>query len=454
MIGLDGPAEGLAATALTVGILVPPFLLAWRRTDPLAAGAAVLAAAVTTSLAGTIAVITRTPSTPWLVLAVPALYVAAFELRRRRPHDASEPRSRWSVAGPAAAITSAAAVVPVLQPPVGWDARSIWYFHASWFGRDVPYGELAREAPFSHPDYPPWSASFGGFAWLFADARNDWVPQFATALLTVVAVVVLAVMVASVASSRRSAAAWSAATALAAVSLVGTNGFDGYVDTVAAVLVTVVILGAALDDADPLVLVVAAASAALAKNEALLFLVGVALPLHVLSGRLRIGRGARVLAPGLGAGVIWAVSIRTYDLDLESWQLANVLPWSTDWTGRLGATVGTLAGLSTLHGAVLLWAGALLFALSGNPRARRLALVTGVGAVGLLGVITLGFLMSPQSGVDGLQGHLDYAADRLALHPAILLSAGSLATAAAALRPATAPVPSADSVEDHGLLAP
>jgi len=70
----------------------------------------------------------------------------------------------------------------VVAPVIGWDARSIWLFHAKWLIENEPYAEYQRTSIFlfSHPDYPiAGSSSLSFFGELADSSYQSMVRGFA-----------------------------------------------------------------------------------------------------------------------------------------------------------------------------------------------------------------------------------------------------------------------------------
>lgn len=424
MIDPQGSTGALSAVVIALAVLVPGCLALLGRRDPLGVLLAVIGSALVTSAAGLLAVLTRTPTRPWFIVAAVAVVGGGFVRR----HVVTTPRHAapwWLAVAPISVATLAA--LPVLtRAPVQWDARSIWFFHASWFASaDVAYTDLATAEAFSHPDYPPLAPSLGGFAWFFGDGRNDWTPQLTTGALTLAGIGLLVTIVATGVADRRVQAATVAALSLVAIATIQGNGFDGYVDGTAALLLAVVIMSTVLDDVDPTTTVLAALALALVKNEAFLFLLVVVVPLHLVSRR-----SVRPLAPAIAAGLAWVVAIRLPGLDLESWQIENALPWSTGFSGRLADVAAAITGESSLRAAALSWAGAALLAGTGSSGpAKRIVAFTGAAGAAMVVVLVGVYLATPSD----LSWHLDASVDRLVINPALVLGAGAVAAAARAL---------------------
>ena len=426
MINLSDSMYGLTIAVSAALVLVPGVMMVMRRRDPLGLCLSFLGSAAVTAVVGIVSVIVRTPARPWLLVAVPLVYfLGMFRLGRLKWATRwGGNNDRFALFG--SAIVGLSAAVFLVRAPVEWDTRSIWFFHASWFANATTvYGEfpLVERFPDSHVDYPPLMPSFGAFAWLFGDPRNDWIVQSAAALLTLSAIGVLSIIVARATASARGRVLAAGATAFAALAAIRGNGLNGYVDGLVAVLVSILTIAAFRRDDPPLVLV-AAVALALAKNEGYAFLVVVILPLFLLRGR-----SVRPLLPGLGIGLIWAPAIRAMGPALESWQPLNALPWSPDFGVRLDGIVRAVLSDPIMIISLVLWVGALLRSFAKRASPETLVTVGGMGAVAgaLLLVIVVMYLATPHDALPkDLGWHLKTSVNRLLMHPALVLVTGAI----------------------------
>ncbi len=426
MINLSDSLYGLTIAVSAAIVLVPGVMMIMRRRDPLGLCLSILGSGVVTALVGVVSVIIRTPAKPWLLAAVPLVYVIGmFRLSRLKWVTRwGGNNDRFALFG--SAIVGLSAAVFLVRAPVGWDARSIWFFHASWFAdASTVYGEfpLVERYPHSHMDYPPLTASFGAFAWLFGELRNDWIVQSATALITLAAIGVLSIIVARAATSARGRMLAAGATTFAALGVIRGNGLNGHVDGLVAVLVSILAIAAFRRDDPPLVMITALALA-LAKNEGYAFLVVVVLPLYLLRGR-----SIRSLLPGIGIGLIWVVAIRATGSVLESWQPFNTLPWSPEFGARLEAIVRAMLSDPMLLASIALWVGTLILVFAKRTSHKTRVTVGGMGAVAgaLLLVIVVMYLATPHDTLPrNLGWHLFTSVDRLVMHPTLVLVTGAI----------------------------
>lgn len=416
---------GLVVAVVTV-LLAPGVLAVLGRRDPAGVCLGVLGGALMTGVAALISVVTDTPTMPWYMVAVAATYVAAIFIRTRHrmPLDGWRASGdQWAFMG-AAAMTLPAAAIALRAPVIG-DARWIWFFHASWFADpSFVHSDLTLAHQFAHPDYPPFGASFGGLALLIGDQGNDWIPQIATALLAVSATVLVAIVVSRAMVDRRWRMVTGAATAMVLFGVVAPRSFDGYMDGLLAVLMALAVI-MALGDHDAQVATIAIAAAAITKNEGLMYVVVILVPLYWFARR-----SIRLVLPGLALGLSWAVAIRLF-VDTEPWVLANIAPWSTRFGERLGMIAEAVTVQPRLGIGIAIWVGAAIGVVAaGRWVASKTVLVgTAAAAFAAVGLVVVVYLASPY-GIDAdaldLAWHLRTSMPRVLLTPAAILAAGGL----------------------------
>jgi hypothetical protein len=278
---------------------------------------------VTSAIGASVATLTGTSVVLWVVGAALATNcLAALAIAGR-----SAGHTRWgsavSVRGTALLVwygVPALALLMLFRPaPIWWDARSIWWFHASWFraGGDAVRSGLTNPAvAFSHPDYPPGDPAAIAALWSITGSGKD-LPLAATttAALTALAVVVIAmVLVIEHRDSLGSDVLVTSAALLlvvAAVHLGQGYASGGYVD----VLCSALLVGAlaAFVEVDDLRAAMGAGALALAgasvtKSEGLLFGAMIVM-VAVVAAR---GRRRAVLIFGsvaLAPAVLWQVAV-------------------------------------------------------------------------------------------------------------------------------------------------
>jgi hypothetical protein len=321
------------------------------------------------------------------------------------------------------ATVASTVIVFLSRAPVRWDARSIWFFHASWFAdKTTPYAVAVASTTaygFSHLDYPPLTASIGAFAWRLGNPRNDWIPQFATGILTLACCAVLAILISRYVNSAWERLAVGLISTLLFLAIIRGNGLDGYVDGLAALLVTVLVV-MAFSAKDDQVVIIFAIAAALVKNESFVFLVAVIVPLYLLRRR-----SIRPLVPGLVMGTAWIIAIRTTGIALESWRPANAFPWSPAFGDRMITILGEIVSSPSLWLAAAIWIGALILHRTANASKATLEVLIGTGIVaGTIVAIELGmYLATPFLDV---RAHLETSVDRLLILPSMALLTGGL----------------------------
>jgi hypothetical protein len=415
----SGSLVALLAVGLACIILVPGVMFALGRGDAVGLCLGILGAAITTSCAALCALAFRTPTVTWLVIFVPLLWAVGVA-RATRHRTSSNPRG--SAFDPAAFLGAATAALStgwlLARAPVAWDGRSIWFFHASWL-RDPQTVYAAIPAAVNiHADYPPFAASFGAFAWLLADTRNDWLPQIATGVLAATACSLLAILVVRSATTNLSAALLAALGTMAFLGVTNGRSFDGYQDGLLAALVAIVAL-LAFTAWDTQIALIAAVALALTKNEGLVFLVVILIPAYLLAKR-----PIRSLMPGLVLGVAWLVGVRMAGLGSDGWILDAVLPWSGGFLDRLSTIGRAMVADPILLLALILWIGAVLAITASTSQPHLLRTVIGMGAIALalLIVEAVFYLATPAD----LTWHLTNSVDRLVLSPAMVLTAAGL----------------------------
>lgn len=298
---------------------VPLFVLTRRLISVPFAGAVLL---IASSLGATLATwlgisVVRTT----LVLMVALNVVAAWVAHRLRSTNGDAGRRSRDLGdlGLVVWFTIPALALLLVRPPdpIGWDARSIWWFHASWFrgGGDLVRESLANPLlSFSQPSYPAGNPASIATLWAITGTREDLVvAQSLTAVLSGLAIASLALVLVH---HHRAVGPIGAATLLVAVATHHAQGLAaaGYVDVLAAAsLVTA--LSAYLCLREPRLSLslgsVALAAAAVSKNEGFAFGV-VVLVLAIGAtdhGRLRTAAwGMLALIPA----VLWRLVVQLH----------------------------------------------------------------------------------------------------------------------------------------------
>jgi hypothetical protein len=110
MINGNGSSGAVLAVAAAFAVLAPGCLLLLRRRDPMGLLLAIISAAIVTSAAGLLAVITRTPTRPWFVAVVPTVYLLGV-VRRGKGAERGVP-TPWLVAATSVGAVGAACGCP------------------------------------------------------------------------------------------------------------------------------------------------------------------------------------------------------------------------------------------------------------------------------------------------------------------------------------------------------
>lgn len=329
---------------------------------PLVTGLQCTAAAVLMVVVGA-PDISGVPFALWLVLATVAAWVVAAVLLRRE----QAPLPALGVLD--LAVMYLPLLLPALlvrRPPVQWDARSIWWFHAAWIdaGPTALRDALANPAlAFSHPDYPPFSPATVAAAWTVTPGSGLWVAQVVSAVLTLsaVAVLVYAVRILVPSVSPMVARLVALAVGLGTWTVAGYAVTAGYVDhlwaaalagAVVLLLVGGAVVGPRGEQADDetrrasLVLAVLLMSvAALTKNEGLVA-VGIVAVTFTVRARHQLRVAMWVWVPVL-LGAAWTFVARAFGAssDLgDSPRIDQLLAGDLEPLERVGPTLSKLAG--------------------------------------------------------------------------------------------------------------
>jgi len=378
---------------------------------------------------------------PFALVAIAVLLVAigcaVWVLRRRETYLPAPPDGwPWAFAIPAAAI------IPLLTfrlPPVAWDARSIWWFHARFFleGGGSTVDALRNGAfEFSHPDYPPLSSAATALDWWFSGSQPLRGAQLQTTVLTVSAVIALGAVVWRLAGSRLSAAGagLGALVVLGAYGVAGVSGgalavgTSGYVDLLwaaALAAAAIALLVAPTDDADAVrigALCLAVAASTKQEGLAAAAAVGVlALLRIVVTRRFRWPTLAWIGAAFVPV-VLWLGVVVGYDVPTESRRLSELFGFESAVTDRFDPTWDAIWDRMwplLIAALVITVAGIVLFRGDAKPRGRSagglLWAVWGATTVALF----VAYLVSPLE----IGFHLVTSVERTIIGPELVLVA-------------------------------
>lgn len=285
-----------------------------------------LAGAVTLSAAGVGGTISAVLSAPLLAGVIPVLLAvngAAWWWFRR---DGVTPRrlvattrgegldAVFVVVGLFAPALVSLAYRPI--PPIGWDARSIYWFHAAWFqhGGGVVRAGIANPLfRYAHSDYPPGPPALIGSIWKVTGGEDLALARDLTFVLTALAIAGLAWLL----MGRRRTPLSMVAGMLFVMGtplLANRQAAEGYFDLLCALLVVIAVVAAREMPAStaPAVVAVSMMAASLTKGEGLAFGLVAALVLVVVAGRLRV---RLALASGLAFVPVlaWLALVKSID---------------------------------------------------------------------------------------------------------------------------------------------
>lgn len=408
--------------AAIVIVIVPGYLpaLALARSAMRAVVLASPVCVVLGGLAGLVTVLLQAPVAPIAVTVFLAANVAAGWMIRRRP-----PAARMADADPVALLLfGLAMLVLTFRPPqpIAWDARSIWWFKASWFeaGGDVVVDAVRNPImTFSHPEYPIGVPSFLGAVWGLVGGENLELAMAITAVLTAMA---LAALVATVfGRARIESASLVIPVALAGAIAMQGQGLAaaGYVDVLCGCLVALAFVGFIRDRSASAVAVVAWTASSLTKSDGLFFAVLLsAVALVVVEHRLRFAVTlavaavpalmwmgiVRLLNPDLATDVAPGGFVRLLLFDRERWtRLWDALPgvWSEMWPFLFASAVATVG---------------LVARVGRSGAAVRLAVACLTATV----LVTAGLVTVYAAGLPDVHWWLDTSLDRASVTPKAL----------------------------------
>lgn len=338
----------------------------------------------------------------------------------------------------------------VRRPPVAWDARSIWWFHAAWIDAGAATFREALGNPvfvFSHPDYPVFAPATVAGAWTVTSGSGLWVAQAVSTILTLSAVAVFAYTVRHLVPSVSPMVARfvSLGVGLSAWAVAGDGVTAGYVDhlwaaALAAAVMLLFIGGRVVgprgvvggDRPLPAAGVLALAAvlltvAALTKNEGLVAAAIVAV-VFTVRARRHLRRALLVWLP-VAVGFAWLVVARalgaTSDLS-SSPRITQLLDGDLEPLGRAGPTLSALAGQTGWFvGAAAVVSVIGVLALGQRRRALGLVGVRWPWAVvaGYTVAVVATYVVSPYA----IEWHLATSIDRVSVL-IVLVAAGIVAS--------------------------
>lgn len=444
---------------------------ALTRNPLLALAASGTTAGLSSTVAATASLVTGTALLPWALASTAAGWVVGARAigQRRRTRPQPGPASPGTAAALLTAVLAAPVLAGALAAPAAWDARSIWWFHASWFwqGGGAAADALGNLAfNWSHADYPPLAPATVASAWSVVEGGDLWFAQAVTSVQTWLACLLGALLLTGALRHRRPAATVAAAVAGAAF-VVGCFSFGeglgarGYVDLLWAATATAGAVAAlALPPGRRATCIAATcfAAAALTKGDGLVTVVAVLIPLAAL--RLGLAR-RRAALPDLGwlalaavAGLTWPLLVSRYtatgNASISRETVLDLLGGDPDSVGRARPTVETLWDLlqgTALGAAVVIGLGlALMAATRGRPRPPLAPVWLAVAAAGAFAMMAFVFV----AGVHDLGWWLMTAGQRTMTVVRCLLLAEVLLWVVIALDRLSAPNPAAGPRAEAG----
>jgi len=206
-----GLPAGFAITGrITTALLIAPLV-----TGLIAAVAGIAVAAVGGSLSLWVAIVAvASMVASWVATGRPRSWLALRSSPSRPRMAGLDGWDAVVLIGPLVILALAA-----LNPPVEWDARSIWWFHTSWFwggGSSVQPALGNAALAFSHPDYPPLVPATIAIAWRASGSSSLQLALELSTMLTMTALATLGFVVRNLVAA---ASAWWGRVAGLAVAL-------------------------------------------------------------------------------------------------------------------------------------------------------------------------------------------------------------------------------------------
>lgn len=309
---------------LVVAGLLPAVALTGSVSLGLPCSAAVML--IVSALSGSFATIASVSATTTLLVALVLVNVVALAWLAVRARDLGPRLRRVSArrTGVVVWLLALPVVLLTVRPPapLAWDARSIWWFHASWF---LSGGEAVRDAlanplvAFSQTDYPVGNPTAIAGLWRLLGNQADYEQaQALSAVMTAFALGLLALVLA-----QRNRADEVVAVTLALVGAVqfGSNlAAFGYLDVLcASLLVTSLVASLLVVDARraSVLFALGLAAAASTKKEGVAFgLLVVAVAVVFAPGRRRRLVVSAVVA--MTPAVVWRIALGSTGAEIKS----------------------------------------------------------------------------------------------------------------------------------------
>lgn len=424
----------LAFALLCLLAMGAPLAMALTRSAAIAGVLAPVVAALLSSGAALSAIATRSPFEPWAIAWVGASWALAFWLWRRGRAliDLEVPPLTVVVL----VLVSAIALMSILRAPIGWDARTLWWFHAEWIeeGGDA-FAEAATTpaTSWAHADYPPFaSAAVASVRSIGGGVDSSRLAQAVSTLVSWSALLLIGVGLCATLRGRR----WWLEGTFAGVVLLGiagalrgdgsiTSGYVDYLWSCLAAAAAVFLLAHRRTRSAVIIGSICLAGAALTKNEGLV--AGVLLCVLALLRHRSTRRDLPIVAAALVPGICWAVLARvlgaTSDV-AEGGNPTGLLRGDPEVWDRLRPTLRALSEVRysipiTVTVAVCAITAVLgAIALSDTRRRSEVGsdLWLWISAMGMVGLMVAAYLVSPLD----ITFHLR-AASRTMLAPTIVV---------------------------------
>jgi hypothetical protein len=426
-----------------------PFAYALTRRALFAVLLAPLVTGVVSAAAVTIMLMVGGPMLLWVGVLFAVLYAAVPLLLRRS--RAALPHASW--------IDVAWYALPLLpplllirQPPVQWDAHSIWWLHAALFTRDPGFARAALGSPgfhFSHPDYPPLTSAVVATVWSLFHGYPYRVAQVVGALVTFSAIGTLSYAVRTVTARApvpvsRLAGVGVALAAWGAAPYAVAGGLSDPLWSAAFVAAAVLLLFGADPFARPGVPLLLLAVAALTKNEGLVA-AGTLAVLVTIRERRGLRRAWPVWLP-VTTGLVWSALVRHLGARSDvtgAGHLDDLLTGDPQVFDRLAPTFDALCARA---GLITAFAGgvALLGALFLRRHRSALGLGSDVWMWLVFAVFAASLIVTYLISSNPIDWYIVTSADRVTLPLTLMACASAACWAAAAIGVRAPRAPQAD----------
>ncbi len=297
-----------------------------------------------------------------------------------------------------------------IQPPLKWDARSIWFHHASWLNGPSTFFLEAQYLPAgSWPDYPFAGPALMALAWqLTFQVENLWL---ATQVIAVSVVLVAAFSAQALIDRFGSNRNWILRTAvllafLSAATQVADGYFNaGYQDTLLAASVAALFSAVLANELGkhqrllmPTLIFIAAANV---KQEGFWFAIGALLIATAITTFRKDFWSLLLIPMALGTRALWTAFSQSIGMPDNSHtdkvleRIPLIFSPGSEWSEKVSEVIQTWVIPHSLPFLILTCLSALGIALSGGQGKEKflLALAAVVTPVGLLGTAVLTYAL-------------------------------------------------------------